>query len=93
MLILNQVKTAIHNIDTAANVHTEEYIETPETYIVCICSPGSDSSDVIGEYATEERAKAVLMEIYAAYCTYEYDMDGTTIRDTDIPKHYEMPTE
>ncbi|HBR31943.1 MAG TPA: hypothetical protein DD733_07655 [Clostridiales bacterium] len=93
MLILNQPKTAIYNMDTAANVNTYESIETPGKYIVGICSADSGISDKIGEYETEERAKAVLKEIYDTYCTYEYEKDGTIIRDTSLPKHYEMPAE
>ena len=64
MIIVSQDKTVIINFDNASDIH----IDNKDTNRK-IWATSSSISYLLGEYATEERAKEVLIKIGSAYTT------------------------
>lgn len=71
MIIVSQEKNAILNFDNTTTIKTEKHLEKCE--IVARVNNGHFAT--LGEYATEERAKEVLINIGQCYCntkSYEF---------------------
>lgn len=97
MIIVSQDKRGIVNFDNVNMILVREgkVISFDNTY-----NAGTDDGDLIGKYATEERAKEVLEEIKNAYCCTKILLfpDVTyqgVLKGEDIAKliAYEMPKE
>lgn len=74
MIIVSQDKKRIVNFDNLIKVYTTHCEEDNTGYFIRFETVDSLYED-LGEYATEERAKEVLIEIAQCYCNtkqYEY---------------------
>ena len=86
MLILDQSKSNIVNVERTINIGIEE--ESTLTDVVTILAESDGYSIVLGRYENEERAKKVLQEILNKYRQWNMDKNNAV---TTIPKVYEMP--
>lgn len=63
MIIVSQDKDSIINFDKTQNIWIDDNVLDKTSTIFEICADG----EILGEYATEERAKEVLEEIIEKY--------------------------
>lgn len=98
MIIISQDKNAIVNFDNVSEIRAQ-YDGTIVTFNNTY-DPRYYSSDILGKYETEERAKEVLAEIVQKYSSYIQLTGGPAIMQGqmdiqpnifNIPKTYEMP--
>lgn len=91
MIIVSQDKYNILNFDTTVNVGVEEITTLRD--IVQISAQTNGNTVILGEYATEERAKEVLQEIKN---TYKHGIIRVQIENckwVEENQIYEMPDE
>ncbi len=88
MIILSQDKRKIINFNNIIGIIINKYSNACPDITCCTLK---DFEIILGEYATEERAKEVLQEIIKAYRDYRTaECDGYTnvLQETVV---YEMP--
>lgn len=94
MIIINQDKNAIVNFDNVSKIRAQ-YDGTIVTFNNTY-DPRYYSSDILGKYETEERAKEILQEIIRALIeTKKVESADSMFGFSIIPRNtvYEMPTE
>ena len=92
MIIVSQDKDSIINFARTQNIWIDDNVLDKTSTTFEICADG----EILGEYATEERAKEVLEEITQYYKQFEYFREITIgQRHDDTRKNesgvYEMP--
>lgn len=86
MIIVNQNKNKIINFD---NVERIDITVSKDSLCYNVNFETAITRDLLGNYATEERAKEILQEIVNEYKKYLVVMGGTGV--SNIPKAYIMP--
>lgn len=93
MLILSQSKLKIVNFSQVIEVNVEDKfmpcLGDKNKYAITVCS--NRGTILLGTYATNERAKEVLCDMYYAFLTYKIDPSRYCDTIFNPPKHYEMP--
>ena len=87
MIIVSQDKDKIVNFDNIAHIFISK---DSEKHYLIEYGKMNGSSELLGIYVTEERAKEVLQEIINKYKQWNKD-DNNAV--TIMPKVYEMPVE
>lgn len=91
MIIVKQDKKGIVNFDNVTDIYVDKEEDGNRYFVLYIPVSNLEGIDILGEYATEERAKKVLQEIIKAYRDYRTaECDGYTnvLQETAV---YEMP--
>ena len=97
MLILSQDKTeTTENLELKIDEILKENGQFPDinTQIVGYCIVNKKYNTVLGEYATEERAKEVLQEIIEEYKSQQYivfNAENGECEQIENKRVYEMP--
>lgn len=91
MLIVDQSKSNIVNLDRTINIGIEEKSELTDTTEISAQTDGY--TVILGKYETEERAKEILIEIAREFKrVLRTENRGTgQQRFYDVPKVYYMP--
>lgn len=92
MIIVSQDKDEIVNFDNIAHIFVSK--DSDKHYSIEYGKMNS-SSELLGIYATEERAKEVLQEIMKKYLDIKcfYNSKYEVMRAIEQPKIFEMPKE
>ncbi len=93
MIIVSQDKNKIVNFDNIAHIFISK--DSDKHYLIEY-GKMNGSSELLGIYATEERAKEVLQEIVSKYREYVTisNLSGNDIRGIyNVTKVYEMPND
>lgn len=92
MIIVSQDKTKIVNFDNIAHIFISK---DSEKHFLIEYGKMTGTSELLGVYSTEERAKEVLQEIISLYKKTDCVIGiGESLKQVvNLPKVYEMPKE